>query len=421
MDYFSIQGGKPLQGTVNIHGAKNSVLPILAATLLIKGECVIHNCPMLSDVVNTERILQYLGVSVSREGSTLLVNAQTVTRDDIPESLMREMRSSIIFLGALAARQGSACVYLPGGCEIGLRPVDMHLAGLEALRYDVSFDGSNICLNGERAAANKVVLPFPSVGATENLILSSVFLPGKTTIINAAREPEIEDLCRFLNRSGAKISGSLSSVIEIEGVESLHAVEHTVIPDRIEAATMMCAAAITHGDLLIRHICLSHLASVISVFQQSGCDITLDSNSLRIKAEKRLKRVRNITTMTYPGFPTDCQAPVCAMLTTARGTSVITETIFENRMLHIPQLLRFGADIAIKDRVAVINGVKSLHAADAVCPDLRGGAALLIAALAAEGQSVIKNISHIDRGYDHIEVMLRGTDAAIKRITNEEE
>ncbi len=421
MDYFRIQGGSPLKGTVDIRGAKNSVLPILAATLLIKGECVIHNCPMLSDVANTIRILQYLGASVHREGSTLIVNTQSLERCDVPESLMKEMRSSILFLGALAARQGNACVYLPGGCEIGLRPVDMHIAGLEALHYRVSCDGCNICLYGDDVAANKVVLPFPSVGATENLILASVFLKGRTTIINAAREPEIEDLCRFLNSAGAHISGALSPVIEIEGVSALHTVTHTVIPDRVEAATVMCAAAMTKGDLLIRHICLSHLASVIDVFQQTGCDITLDKSSLRIKAAKRLRRVKNITTMTYPGFPTDCQAPVCAMLTTANGTSVITETIFENRMMHIPQLLRFGADIALKNQVAVINGVKSLHAADAICPDLRGGAALLLAALAAEGTSVIKNISHIDRGYENIEAMFRSTGAAIERISNEKE
>lgn len=421
MDYFKIQGGYPLNGSVDIHGAKNSVLPILAATLLVSGECVLHNCPQLSDVANTVRILQYLGATVKREGSTLTVNTSSVTRDDIPEALMKEMRSSIIFLGALAARQGSACVYLPGGCEIGLRPIDMHLAGLDALQYAVSFDGSNICLNGGNAVANKVVLPFPSVGATENLILSAVFLKGKTTIINAAREPEIEDLCRFLNSAGAKISGSLSSVIEIEGVTGLHATEHTVIPDRIEAATVLCAAAMTQGDLFVRHLRLQHLASVVDVLQQTGCDITLGQSSIRLKVNKRMKRVKNITTMAYPGFPTDCQAPVCAMLTTAHGTSVMTETIFENRMMHVPQLQRFGADIAVKDRVAVINGVRSLHAADAVCPDLRGGAALVLAALAADGVSTVKNIRHIDRGYENIEALFRSVGASIERISNEEE
>lgn len=421
MEYFEINGGTSLQGAVSVHGAKNSVLPILAAALLVRDECVIHNCPHLSDVANTVRILEYLGATVRREGSTLIVNAQTITRSDIPDRLMKEMRSSIIFLGALAARTGSACVYLPGGCEIGQRPIDIHLNGLEALCYGIRFDGSNICLESGKAKAGKIVLPFPSVGATENLILSAVFLNGKTTIINAAREPEIEDLCLFLNKAGAKITGALSPVIEIEGVASLHAAEHTVIPDRIEAATLLCAAAMTRGDLLLRHICLHHLASVISVLQQAGCVLSLTPHQVRIAAHKRLRRVKSIETMTYPGFPTDCQAPVCAMLATAHGTSVITETIFENRMMHVPQLRRFGADITVKDRVAVINGVKALHAADAVCTDLRGGAAVMLAALTAEGTSRIKNIHHIDRGYDDFEGLLNSIGADIKRVINEKE
>ncbi|MBQ9228531.1 MAG: UDP-N-acetylglucosamine 1-carboxyvinyltransferase [Eubacterium sp.] len=420
MEYYQVVGGSPLRGSVNIHGAKNSVLPILAASLLVQGESVIHNCPCLSDVEYTVKILQYLGASVSRDGATLTVNTATIGRADIPESLMKEMRSSIIFLGALAARQGRACVYLPGGCEIGLRPIDMHLSGLQALHYAVSFDGSNICLSGEAAAADKVVLPFPSVGATENLILSSVFLPGKTTIINAAREPEIEDLCNYLNRAGAKIRGALTPVIEIEGVQALHATEHTVIPDRIVAATFLCAAAITGGEVTVRRVCLSHLAPVISVFQQSGCQLQLDKTGVYLKAPKRLRRVKHIETMAYPGFPTDCQAPVCAMLATAHGTSVLSETVFENRFIYVPQLRRFGADITVKDRVAVISGVRRLHAADAVCTDLRGGAAVLLAAIAAEGESVIKNIHHIDRGYEALEAQLTAAGVTVKRIKDEE-
>ena len=421
MAYFKVTGGVPLKGAVTVHGAKNSVLPILSAALLLRGESVIHNCPRLSDVENTVRILRYLGADVKREGDTVTVNSEALTHTDIPESLMKEMRSSIIFLGALAARCQTACVYLPGGCEIGLRPIDMHLEGLKALHYSVFFDGSNICLDGRNAQAGRVVLPFPSVGATENLILSAVYLKGKTTIINAAREPEIEDLCQFLNAAGADIKGALTPVIEINGASLLQSAEHTVIPDRIEAATLMCAAAITRGEVMLRHICLRHLAPVISVFQQAGCDMRLDKTGVTVKADKRPKRVKHIETMTYPGFPTDCQAPVCAMLTTARGTSVITETVFENRMMHVPQLCRFGADIAVRDRVAIISGVKTLHAADAVCTDLRGGAAVMLAALAAEGASVIRNIHHIDRGYENMEDTLNSIGASVVRIKDEEE
>jgi len=420
MEYLKITGGRKLQGSIDIHGAKNSVLPILAASLLVNGESVIHNCPDLSDVTYTLRILQKLGAQVKREGHTLTVNTSVITGDTVPESLMREMRSSIIFLGALASRMGSASVYLPGGCEIGLRPIDLHFFGLRSLGYNVRFDGSNICLRGDKAAANRIILSFPSVGATENIILASVFLEGTTTVINAAQEPEIEDLCRYLNAAGAKIQGALTPVIEIEGVRSLHSVTHTVIPDRIEATTFLCAAGITQGEAELHHVCLSHLTAVTGLLQEAGAQLYLDSHAIRIRCRNRLKRLKNVATMAYPGFPTDCQALFGALMTTASGTSVITETVFENRMMHVPQLRRFGADIDVKDRIAVIHGVKALHAADAVCTDLRGGAAVVLASLAAEGTSTVKNIRHLDRGYEHIERPLCSLGAAVTRLNDEE-
>ncbi len=419
MEYLQIKGKTRLCGEVDIHGAKNSVLPILAGSVLIKGTSVIHNCPDLSDVRVTIDILQHLGASVKREGSTLIVDTTDITRSDIPEHLMSEMRSSIIFLGALASRLGNACVYLPGGCEIGLRPIDLHIKGLNTLGYGVIADGHNICCVSHSPASSRVVLPFPSVGATENIILASVFLNGKTTIINSAREPEIADLVSFLNSAGAKITGALTPVIEIEGVDALRSTEHSVIPDRILAATIMSAGAITGGDIVLNKVSQSQLMPTVPAFDEMGCKLYLGEKSIRLVAPKRLKSVRNIETMPYPGFPTDAQAPIMSALTVAKGTSIIKETIFENRYMHVPQLKFFGADITVDDRIAFIHGVGNLHPADVVCTDLRGGAAVVIEALACDGVSTVSSIHHLDRGYEKIEDLLNALGANVKRIIYE--
>lgn len=421
MEYLKIIGGKKLCGTVDVHGAKNSVLPILAASVLISGECVIHNCPELSDVKHTVEILKTLGAKTKREGKTLIIDCSEISACEISEELMKEMRSSIVFLGALLSRCKEAKLFLPGGCDIGLRPVDMHLKALSQLGYDVSFDSRNICCKNDGAKPKRIVLPFPSVGATENIILSSVFLEGRTTIVNAAREPEIDDLCIFLNSAGAKISGFSTPVIEIEGVKRLSSVEHTVIPDRILASTLMCIAGATGSELRINRINPLHLAPVFPVFDEAGNELYIEKSSLFIKPPKRLKRVKKIETQPYPGFPTDCQAPLMAMLSLAKGASIINETIFENRFKHVPQLMRFGTDIEVKDRTAVINGVKRLHCAKAKSTDLRGGAALVVAALAAEGESIITDIEHIDRGYENIEELLSFAGASIERLNDEKE
>lgn len=420
MEMLEIKGKAKLGGEIDIHGAKNSALPILAATILIKGESVIHNCPMLSDVLTTVEILKTLGAEVKIENNTIIVNSQDINSYYISEALMHEMRSSIIFLGSLTARQGKACLFLPGGCEIGLRPVDLHLKGLKSLGYSIYFDGNNICANNANAKANRIVLSFPSVGATENIILASVLLKGKTTIINAAREPEITDLINFLNSAGANIKGASTPVIEIEGVDSLHSTEHTVIPDRICATSFMSSAVITSSELKLNKVCLSHLSPVFPIFDEMGCKIYLDNNSLAIKPPRNVRKVKSIQTQPYPGFPTDCQAIVMVPLTIANGTSIIEETIFESRYKHISQLCRFGADICVKDSVAIINGVKNLHPASVVCTDLRGGAAVVIEALAAEGTSTVKDIFHIDRGYENFEKQLSSIGADIKRIKYEE-
>lgn len=420
MEFLQINGGKELGGVANVHGAKNSVLPILAGCVLVSGTSVIHNCPRLSDVDVTINILKHLGASVKIEKDTLIIDSTSITKSDIPQALMQELRSSIIFLGSVLSRTGNASMYLPGGCEIGLRPVDLHLKGLQSLGYAVDFDGNVIRCYRENVKATEVVLAFPSVGATENIILASVFARGRTVIVNAAKEPEIEDLINFLNKAGAKISGASTPVIEIEGVDRLHSVEHTVIPDRILATTLMCAGAITSSELRVNNINASHLTPVFPVFKEMGCEIYLDYNSLTIKPAKRLRRVKRIETSPYPGFPTDCQSPIMAVLTKARGTSVINETIFEERFKHISQLNRFGADIIVNGNSAIISGVKELHSADVVCTDLRGGAAVVVEALCADGVSTIKNISHIDRGYERIEEQLSLIGADIKRIKDEE-
>ena len=419
MKYLKINGGKKLNGSISVHGAKNGVLPILCACVLINGISVIHNCPNLSDVDVTVDILRYLGAKVERENDALIVDTSQIGRYDVLESYMKELRSSIIFLGALASRSGKACLYLPGGCEIGLRPIDLHLKGLKALGYDVYTDGHNVCAEKKNVKGTEIVLPFPSVGATENIILASVLAPGRTTIVNAAREPEIADLVKFLNKAGAKISGTSAPTIVIDGVKALHGVEHTVIPDRILAATLMSACAITGSEIELENLCPEHIMPTLPAFEEMGCRIDISKNSLRIKSPERLKRVKKIETMAYPGFPTDCQAPVMAALSVAKGTSIIKETIFENRFKHIEQLNLFGTDISINDRIAVVNGVKNIHSADVKCTDLRGGAAVIIAALKAKGISTVKDIHHIDRGYECIENQLSSLGADIKRMYDE--
>ncbi len=420
MERLEINGGKALGGEIKVHGAKNSVLPILAGTVLVNGVSVIHNCPKLSDVDCTVDILKHLGADVKREQDTLIIDTSCINKWDIPKELMEEMRSSIIFLGSLASRCNCGCMYLPGGCDIGLRPVDLHIRGLRELGYSVFFDGNNLCCDIGDAHAGKVILPFPSVGATENLILASVFLKGKTTIINSAREPEIVNLADFLNSAGADIRGASTSVIEIYGVDSINSAEHSVIPDRILAGTLMSATAITGGDTLLRNIDNHHISPIIPAFEEMGCELIQSDDTIRIKAPEKLKPVKSIRTQPYPGFPTDCQSPVMSALTVADGTSVITETIFESRFKHVAQLNRFGADITINDRVAIINGVDKIHPADAVCTDLRGGASVVIEALGAEGKSQISRLEHLDRGYEAIEKQLSILGADIKRIRYEE-
>ena len=391
-----IEGGKKLSGGIQVHGAKNSALPILAASLICQGTSVIHNCPCLTDVDAAIKILEYLGCKVKWEGNTVIVDASVIERSDIPDHLMHEMRSSIVFLGSITASMGRADLSLPGGCEIGLRPIDLHLSAMRKFGMQINEEyGRLVCTCGNGMHSAEIALAFPSVGATENIMLFASVLHGKATIINAAREPEIVDLANYLNACGAKISGAGEGVIHIEGVPQLHGAVHSVIPDRITATTYMCAAAATGSELTLHSVNSTHLAPVISVFEQMGCGIQIYNNTLRLSAPERLNPTKTIRTMPYPGFPTDAQAPLLAAATLADGTSVFVENIFECRYKHVGELIRLGAAIKVEERVAVVSGVPFLTGAKVEARDLRGGASLIVAGLAARGTTEITGLNHI--------------------------
>lgn len=421
MDIIRITGSKKLEGEVQLQGSKNSALPILAACVSVNGISVIHNCPSLTDVDAAVKILEYLGCRVTRRESALVIDSGDVKRSDIPQHLMHEMRSSIVFLAPLLSRFGSACVSTPGGCEIGLRPIDLHLNAMRKMGAVIEEESGILscsCPNGLSGA--KIVLSFPSVGATENIMIAAATAKGTTVLVNAAREPEIRDLAVYLNSCGAKIKGAGEGTIVIEGVESLHGTEHSVIPDRIVASTFMAAAAATGGKVLIKGVVPSHITPVISAFEEAGCRVDSGASRLYICAPKRLGRVQTIRTMPYPGFPTDSQAIVMAMLCTADGTSMIIENIFENRFRHVQELRKLGAKIDVEGRVAVVEGVESLKAAHVYAPDLRGGAALIVAGLAAQGVTEIENVRLIDRGWQDIEKSLSALGADIVRTDESE-
>ena len=417
MSKLIIEGEHRLSGAVHIHGAKNSALPILAASFLTNEPCEIENCPLLSDVSAAVKILRRLGCQVAWDGHTVCVDASRADGYTVPDSLMREMRSSIVFLGAIAAKTGLAQLSFPGGCELGPRPIDLHLSALRQLGLQIREEGGrlNCCVNG-RLCGCPISLAFPSVGATENILLAAVTASGTTTIFNAAREPEIVDLCRFLIACGARITGAGEGTIVIEGVERLHGCRHRVIPDRIETATYMGAAAITGGSLLLKEVRPEQVQALIPVFEEAGCEITVWPQELLVNAPGRLRRVHTVRTLPYPGFPTDAQALIMAMTCVADGTSVFIETIFESRYKHVCELMRLGAHIKVEGRVAVVEGVPTLSGAPVECTDLRGGAALVLAALAAEGRTEITQLQHIERGYEAMAQTLTAVGAKINLV-----
>ena len=413
-----IEGGNPILGEVTVQGAKNAVLPILAATVLADDECIIHNAPKLRDVNKTDLVLKRLGCNVRRDGNTVFINPTDFCSCRICEDLMREMRSSIIFLGAIISKCGRATVSMPGGCPIGLRPIDLHLKGLRELGVSIKEEHGYINCSADKLVGANVHLDFPSVGATENIMLAAVYAEGETYISNAAREPEIIDLANFLNLMGAKVRGAGTGLIRIEGIsERLHGAEYTVMPDRIVAATYLAAAAITDGEVFLRNTEPKHMGAMLHVLREMGTKIKVEEDTIHLKSRGRLKNVHNIRTMPYPGFPTDIQSPFMAAATLANGTSVFTETIFENRFRHVDELVRMGADVRVEGRSAIVRGVERLTGARVVAQELRGGAALVLAALAADGKSEISGTEYIDRGYEEIEKYLADCNAAIKRIS----
>ena len=417
MSKFVIEGGGRLDGSLRVQGAKNSALPILAATLIGAGESVIHNCPMLSDVDAAVRILSQLGCKTSREGNTVRVDSSALTCDAIPDDLMREMRSSCIFMGAILARCGSARLSFPGGCELGPRPIDLHLSSLRQLGAVIEESHGYLDCRVERGLRGcEISLPIPSVGATENIMLAACAAEGTTLVRNAAREPEISDLAAYLNACGGRISGAGESTLRIEGGQRFHGAEHRVIPDRIVAATYLAAAAVTGGSLELRDVCLSHLEPVLPSFWEAGCALDCREDNIRITGPERLQAVKTVRTMAYPGFPTDAQPPVMAMTLTAQGTSMFVENIFENRYKHAGEMLRMGAQIKVEGKVAVVEGVRRLTGAPVMAGDLRGGAALVVAALGAEGVTEVGGVRHIDRGYEDMPQVLLPLGASIRRV-----
>ncbi len=415
MSVMCIRGGTPLEGELTVHGAKNSILPILAACLLAREPVTLYNCPKLTDVSAALNILRHLGCQVSQEGHTVVVDPAGAKGSSISEEQMRTMRSSIIFLGPLLARTGEAHLTYPGGCELGPRPIDLHLSAIRAMGCEVTEERGIHCMG--RPSGGDVQLALPSVGATENAMLCAVGGTGTTTITNAAREPEISDLQSFLNSLGASVQGAGSSTITVEGGRPLSGGEYTVMGDRIVAATLLSATASAGGRVRLSGVDWRHLATILSVFHQAGCRVVsrLEYVELERDRDKPLKGVPTIRTAPYPGFPTDAQAPVMAALAASQGCTLFVETMFDSRYRHVPELMRMGADITTEGRVALVRGVERLHGARVEASDLRGGGALAAAALGAEGTSVLSGLHHIDRGYEGLEEMLCALGADVER------
>lgn len=415
MDKIVVEGGARLKGVVKISGSKNAALPVLVSSLLVDGECVFHNVPDLMDIKSIKLLLADLGARVETSGSSVMIDASTVHKSEASYELVRKMRASILVLGPLLARRKQARVSLPGGCAIGARPINLHLRGMETLGAKIQLEHGYVeavapCLTG-----NEIYFDVVSVGATENLMMTAVLADGVTVLRNAAREPEIVALAEVLNRMGARIEGAGTSLITITGVARLTPVEVTIIPDRIEAGTFMVAAAMTCGDVTLSHCEPEHMGGIIHTLKRSGAQVHCDGNTLRVIGAEEIKAV-DIQTLPYPGFPTDMQAQFMAMLSVAKGTSVISETIFENRFIHVSELQRMGADIALTGgNVATVKGVAGLSAAPVMASDLRASASLILAGLIAKGVTEVNRVYHLDRGYEAIEKKFENLGARVRR------
>ncbi|MGI6168265.1 MAG: UDP-N-acetylglucosamine 1-carboxyvinyltransferase [Christensenellales bacterium] len=415
MAKLMIQGGNALSGETMIPAAKNSILPILAACLLAEKPVVIENCPDYLDARNMVSILSMLGCKTQQEGRRLTVDAHSASKWEMPETLAKELRSSIFMLGPVVGRFKKAKFTYPGGCEIGQRPIDMHLKGLRELNVEIIEEHGYIYCRGDNLKGADVHLDYPSVGATENVMMAAVLAKGQTIIHNAAREPEIKDLQDFLNAIGANICGAGSSTIRIVGVRSLGGAVYSIIPDRIVAGTVMVAAAITGGDIYMRNVRQEHIQAITSKLGDCGCEIYFEKDAARVIGPRRPREIQLLETLPYPGFPTDMQAQMFALCTVADGTSVVVENVFDNRFKHAVELCKMGAKVTVKDRMAIIRGVETLAGADVAARDLRGGAALVLAGLRARGLTVVNNAEIIGRGYEDLAAMLGALGADIIR------
>lgn len=414
MDQIVINGGTALQGSVPVSGAKNAALPILASAIL-GGECTVGNIPDVVDVRTMVRLLELLGISVRREDGRMVLNADAIQKTEAPYDLVRTMRASIVVLGPLLARWGEATVSLPGGCAIGTRPVDLHLAGLRQLGAEVSIEHGYVRATASKLTGTRITLDIPTVTGTENLMMAATLATGTTYLENAAREPEIVDLAAFLTKRGAKIAGAGTDCITIEGVDQLQPADHEVIPDRIEAGTYLAAGAITRGDVRVEGCVPRHLEAVIMKLREAGAEVTEGKEDIRVRASHRLKATA-VKTFPYPGFPTDMQAQMMALAAVADGASALTETVFESRFIHVPELRRMGAEILVEGNQAVVHGVERLTGAPVMASDLRASAGLVLAGLAADGQTVVSRVYHLDRGYERMETKLQGLGAQIQRV-----
>ena len=420
MDKIVIRGGERLIGEVEVSGSKNATLPIFVSSLLSEGDNLFQNVPDLRDVQTIIKVLNNLGVKVSKEGKVYRLNATDVSNSEAPYDLVKTMRASILVLGPLVARMKKATVSLPGGCAIGARPINLHLTGLEAMGAKIELRHGYIEAKADVLKGANISFDTVTVTGTENLMMAATLAKGKSTLHNAAMEPEVIDLANVLNKTGARISGAGTGLIEIEGVESLQAVEHTIIPDRIEAGTLMVAAGLTRGNIKILHCPLQHLQTVVHKLRESGMEIESDGDAVEVVGMRRIRSV-DIKTQPYPGFPTDMQAQFMVLMSLARGLSVISETIFENRFIHVSELQRMGADIRIQENAAIIQGVESLSGAPVMATDLRASASLIMAGLAAEGLTEVSRVYHLDRGYEGLDKKLAELGANIKRVKEEEE
>lgn len=415
MNALRIHGGRRLTGEWRVHSAKNAVLPIMAASILTGEETRLEECPELVDVTYMADILRTLGCRIHSGDGALTIDPQNLNRHEMPDALAKKIRSSIFLLGSILARFRKATVTFPGGCEIGLRPIDLHLSGLRQLGVDVREEGGLIRCDGRHMRAGTVHFDYPSVGATENVMMAAALLKGRTVLSNVAREPEITDLQNFLNAMGARISGAGTHTVTVEGVDRLRGVSYCPMPDRIVAGTLLAAAAATGGDIRLTNVPCRDLYAVFTKMREMGCEIDEEESAVRLRAPQRLTAFQQLQTQPHPGFPTDMQAQMLALAAMAKGTSVVVENVFENRFAHAGDLNRMGANVLVNGRTAVVQGVDMLYGTHVTARDLRGGAALVIAGLAARGETLVERAELIDRGYERLEEMLGALGAEIRR------